>query len=272
MLEKLIYILGTTDTEHDRLSRQGRLIRNMTRHFLEELGLLAGMRVLDVGCGIGDVTLLAADMVVPEGQVVGIDLDESAVQRARYRAGKEGIKNAQFHACDFRDYENADMYDAAIGRCVLLHQQDPASALASVVKRVRSGGIVAFQEPCFSRGFSSPRAPLFHEVIGWLHTSVKASRLDADIGLKLPDIFVAAGLGIPKLTFEMLVDCSADSEIYEFVSDTVRSLMPKLDQINIVTPADVQIETLAGRLRQEQACLGSVIGIMPLMGAWCRKP
>jgi hypothetical protein len=34
----------------------------------------------------------------------------------------------------------------------------------------------------------------------------------------------------------------------------------------------VQIDTLAERLRQEQAVLGSVVGVMPLMGAWCRKP
>lgn len=271
-LEQLMYILGATDAEHDRLNRQGRLISKITRHFLEEIGLCPGMRVLDVGSGVGDVALLAARMVAPGGQVIGIDLDESALEQARHRASEKGIRNLQFHNCDFRNYESADLFDAVVGRCVLLHQQHPASALASVAKHVPSGGIVAFQEPWFSQAFSFPRAPLFEKVIGWLHSAVRGSGLDGDIGLKLPQMFASAGLRIPQLTFEMLVNCSAHSEIYEFVADTARSLMPKLDQLTTVAVGTVQIETLANRLRQEQASLGSVVGVMPLMGAWCRKP
>jgi hypothetical protein len=137
---------------------------------------------------------------------------------------------------------------------------------------VRSGGIVGFQEPWFSRGFSVPKLPLFEEVIGWLHSTVRASGLDDDIGLRLPFIFASVGLPAPKLTFEALVDCSADSEICEFVAATVRSLLPRLEQLGIVSSRRVQVETLAGRLRQEQAELSGVLGMMPLMGAWCRKP
>ena len=271
-LEQLMYILGATDAEHDRLNRQGRLISKITRHFLEEIGLCPGMRVLDVGTGVGDVALLAARMVAPRGQVIGIDLDESALEQARHRASERKIRNLHFHNCEFRNYERVDSFDAVVGRCVLLHQQHPASTLASVAKNVRSGGIVAFQEPWFSQAFSFPKAPLFEKVIGWLHSAVRGSGLDGDIGLKLPQIFASAGLAIPQLTFEMLVNCSAHSEIYQFVADTGRSLIPKLEQLNIVTAGTLQIETLANRLRQEQAGLGSVVGIMPLMGAWCHKP
>jgi SAM-dependent methyltransferase len=266
------YMLGRTHAEHDRLNRQGRLISNITRHFLEEMGLRSGMRVLDLGSGVGDVALLAARMVAPGGRVVGIDLDESALQRARHRAATEELSNVQFHACDFQDYTSSCLFDAVVGRCVLLHQPNPAMALTSVAKHARSGGIVAFQEPWFSRGFSFPKAALFEEVIGWLHRTVRESGLDGDIGLHLPSIFASAGLSAPKLTFEMLVDCSPDSEICQFIADTVRSLLPRLEQLGIIASARVQLDTLAERLRQEQAVLGSVVGVMPLMGAWCRKP
>lgn len=271
-LEQSEYMLGRTHAEHDRLNQQGRLISNITRHFLEEIGLCSGMTVLDVGSGVGDVAIMAARMVAPGGRVVGIDLDESALQRARHRAATEELSNVQFHACDFQDYTSSGLFDAVVGRCVLLHQPNPAMALTSVAKHARSGGIVAFQEPWFSRGFSFPKAALFEEVIGWLHSTVRASGLDSDIGLRLPSIFASAGLSAPKLTLEMLVDCSPDSEICQFVADTVRSLLPRLDQLGITASAHVQVDTLAERLRHEQAVLGSVVGVMPLMGAWCRKP
>jgi SAM-dependent methyltransferase len=271
-VEQLEYMLGTSDAEHDRLNRQGRLISNITRHFLEAMGLHSGMRVLDVGCGVGEVARLAARMVAPGGDVVGIDVDESALQMARHRAAGDELSNVQFHACDFQKYASNGLFDAVVGRCVLLHQHDPGMALSSVAKYVRSGGIVGFQEPWFSRGVSFPKLPLFEEVIGWLHGTVRASGLDGDIGLRLPSIFASVGLPAPNLTFEMLVDCSPDSEIFEFVVDTVRSLLPRLEQLGIVSSARVQVDTLAERLRQEQSGLGSVVGIMPLMGAWCRKP
>ena len=271
-LEQSEYMLGRTHAEHDRLNQQGRLISNITRHFLEEIGLCSGMTVLDVGSGVGDVAIMAARMVAPGGRVVGIDLDESALQRARHRAATEELSNVQFHVCDFQDYTSSCLFDAVVGRCVLLHQPNPAMALTSVAKHARSGGIVAFQEPWFSRGFSFPKAALFEEVVGWLHSTVRVSGLDGDIGLHLPSIFASAGLSAPKLTLEMLVDCSLDSEIYQFVADTVRSLLPRLEQLGIIASARVQVDTLAERLRQEQAVLESVVGVMPLMGAWCRKP
>ena len=74
------YVLGRTLAEHDRLNRQGRLISRLTQHFLEAAGLTSGMRVLDIGSGVGDVSLLAAGLVGGSGQVVGIDSDMAALK------------------------------------------------------------------------------------------------------------------------------------------------------------------------------------------------
>lgn len=264
-------MLGTTNAEHARLARQGRLVSKITRHFLEDVGLRPGMRVLDVGSGVGDVALMAARMVAPGGEVVGIDLDESALETARQRAVGEQISNVRFRACDFADYGTNELVDAVIGRCILLHQHNPVKALETVASHVRPHGIVAFQEPWFSRGFSFPRMPLFEEMIGWLHGCVRTSGLDADIGLRLASIFASAGLPAPKLTFEMLVVCSAETEIWHFVADTVRSLLPRLEELGVVHAGAVQPDALADRLRHEQSEFASVVGIMPLIGAWCRK-
>ena len=272
MVEQREYMLGRTNAEHDRLNRQGRLISGITQHFLDEMDLRPGMRVLDVGSGVGDVALLAARMVAPEGHVIGIDLDDAALNRARDRAAQEGLGNVEFHACDIHHYSSDDLFDAVLGRCVLLHQHDPAEALKSAARCVRLGGVVAFQEPWFSRGFSFPKLPLFDQVIGWLHKMVQDSGLDGDIGLRLPSLFATAGLPAPRLSFELLVNCSPDSEIFSFVVDTVRSLLPRLEQLGVTNAAQVKVDTLVGRLREEQAQFRSMVGVMPLMGAWCRKP
>jgi hypothetical protein len=120
--------------------------------------------------------------------------------------------------------------------------------------------------------FSNPPSPLFNQVVGWLHQTLTASGFDLDVGMRLYSLFVSVGLLAPRLAFEMLVDGNPESDIYEYSTDTMRSLLPRMERLGITTAELVQVETLTHRLRQEAAALGSVVGVMPLMGTWCRKP
>src|SRR5262249_2540853 len=67
------YALGYSESEFHRLEFQGGLFRDFTEDVLLRAGLAPGMQVLDAGCGVGDVSLLAADLVGPSGTVLGID-------------------------------------------------------------------------------------------------------------------------------------------------------------------------------------------------------
>src|SRR5579859_1076244 len=80
------YLPGHTDKETERLQRQARLLAPSTRWLLERAGIKAGMKVLDVGSGAGDVALLAADLVGQEGRVIGVDTNPTILEIARQRA------------------------------------------------------------------------------------------------------------------------------------------------------------------------------------------
>jgi SAM-dependent methyltransferase len=77
-----IYVPGYTEDELQRLTLQGRLVGRTTRALLVEAGLELGMRVLDVGCGVGDVSLLLAELVGSSGEVVGVDTNARALELA----------------------------------------------------------------------------------------------------------------------------------------------------------------------------------------------
>src|SRR5262244_2296179 len=79
------YVLGHSDRELERLRLQAKLVDPITRQFLIEAGIAPGMRVLDIGSGAGDVAFLAAQLVGPAGQVVGVDRSATALARARTR-------------------------------------------------------------------------------------------------------------------------------------------------------------------------------------------
>src|SRR5262249_30726946 len=77
----------------ERLILQARILRPYTEKFFRAAGLAPGMRVLDVGSGMGDVSLLSADIVGPGGRVLGIDRDVAALDNARRRTDQQGCSS-----------------------------------------------------------------------------------------------------------------------------------------------------------------------------------
>ena len=82
------YLLGHTDAEHDRLIRQARRLAPITENFLRDAGIRPGQRVLDLGSGVGDVSMLAARMVGVSGEIVGVERDARSIAKARARVAQ----------------------------------------------------------------------------------------------------------------------------------------------------------------------------------------
>jgi cyclopropane fatty-acyl-phospholipid synthase-like methyltransferase len=87
------YVLGHSVDEQRRLDAQGAQLRPFTERLLRDAGIRAGMRVLDVGCGTGDVSLLAADLSAPTGRVIGVDRSPEVLRTARARAEARGSRS-----------------------------------------------------------------------------------------------------------------------------------------------------------------------------------
>jgi precorrin-6B methylase 2 len=78
-MDNPVYALGHSDAELERLRVQSRYVEPITRQFFQEAGISAGMRVLDVGSGAGDVAFLTADLVGETGEVIGTDKATTAL-------------------------------------------------------------------------------------------------------------------------------------------------------------------------------------------------
>ena len=114
--------------------------------FLDQGHVAATDRVLDVGCGTGDVSFLAARLVGPTGAVLGVDRSAETVEVAQGRARDAGLGNVSFVVQDLSEVTVAAPVDALVGRLVLMYLDDPGAALRRLLEGVRPGGVVAFQE------------------------------------------------------------------------------------------------------------------------------
>jgi SAM-dependent methyltransferase len=88
------YALARSREEYERLSHQAAFIKGTTERLLRAADLEPGMRVLDVGSGAGDVAFLGAELVGPEGKVVGVDGAALAVARAASWSAWPGMAGA----------------------------------------------------------------------------------------------------------------------------------------------------------------------------------
>src|SRR6266853_6396368 len=123
------YVFGHPEEESQRLLQQSRLYNPCTRRFLEQAGITAGMKVLDMGSGAGDVAFLAGELVGPRGMVVGVEHDLPLLETARARACAAGMIQVSFVVGDLHNVALASDFDAVIGRNILLYLTDPVALL-----------------------------------------------------------------------------------------------------------------------------------------------
>lgn len=266
------YPLGHSDAELDRLIKQSQFFGVLTEQILRFAGLAPGMTVLDVGCGAGDVTLLAASLVGPEGRVLGVDRSEAAIALARRRAAAAGLANVEFRVADLGTFALDAPVDAVIGRLVLMYFADPAAQLRRLAALVRPGGLILFQEIHVRGGGSEPRCELWEASIDRVEAAFQHAGADPSLGTKLARVFVDAGLPRPEMLLGGRVDHGAPAASYGALAEITRSLLPVMERAGIATPHEIAIDTLAARLRDEAIAQRATVFAPPLIGAWTHRP
>lgn len=244
--------------------------QEITRGFLLRAGLRTGMRVLDAGCGGGRVAFIAATLVGGTGEVLGLDLSAQVLASANCRASELGLGNVRFAQGDLRDPPVHELFDAVIGRFVLTLVSEPARALARLASLVKPGGIIAFQELDFSGLRFSEPLPLCTQCRAWVLTALRATGADPEMGLKLHKTFIAAGLPAPSLSEEAIIGGGENFPGYELCAVSVKNLLSDIERLGIATRAQVDIDTLAARLKNEAIARNAVIALPSVIGAWAR--
>jgi 2-polyprenyl-3-methyl-5-hydroxy-6-metoxy-1,4-benzoquinol methylase len=266
------YALGDSAEEHRRLMLQSRFIGELTEALFARAGLAEGMRVLDVGCGAGDVSLLARDYVGASGSVLGIDRSAESVALARRRAASAGLHNLSFEESTLEALRVQGPFDALVGRLILLYLPQPAEALKQLARLVRPGGLVIFQEMDMATGRSLPALPLFQRVSNWVSTTFQRAGVDTEMGSRLFEIYRRAGLPAPQLLSAARAVGGDCPELCAWLAGTLASLLPLAEKLGVATRDEVQIDTLASRLGAELVAGGGAVHTPVFVGAWARMP
>lgn len=173
---------------------------------VERLSLSAGSSVLDVGCGSGASAIPAASRIGPTGQVIGVDLADRLLDRARAKAAYLGLRNVEFIAADMEQLGYADgAFDAVVSVFSIFFVPDIVRQTAELWRMVRPGGQLAITtwgprmfEPGTSAWWNAVRqhAPDLHSTFApWerVTTPEALAQLFADANIPPPTIVAEAG-------------------------------------------------------------------------------
>ena len=274
---KEVYPFQSSDEERKRLIAQGELVAPLTQRLFERAGITAGMRVLDIGSGSGDVALLAAQLVGPAGNVTGIDRDPAQVKYAEQRAKVRGLANVHFVAADFREIELTPAVDAIVGRLVLMFAANPLDAIQCVLRNLKPGGIIALQESIIDYEgpvFIEPLDCLAARAAEWFRAGFKHAGVHSRMGMRLFGLMRKAGLA-PSTEIDMLVPIQEgpDGALFSTLASVVRSQIAAIVASGVATETEIDIDTLEQRMIADAPADG-VVGYFNFghVGVWARKP
>jgi ubiquinone/menaquinone biosynthesis C-methylase UbiE len=262
-------VVSLSQDPMEQPSLSARAFEPHTHSLFLQAGLEPGMRVLDAWSGAGNVAFIARDVVGPSGEVIGFDQSSAPVAYASQRAVAAGFSNVRFVEASIDDLPFGSEFDAVVGRVVLMYRRDPVGDLRALIRCVRPGGLVIFQEFDQLTGKTVPAAPVVDQVRDWMLDAFARAGIQMEMGHMLYQTFKAVGLPPPEMEIDGFVS-GVEGISPALFANVVRTLIPQLEALGVATADEIEIETLEERMRADLARTGGVMSTPLLIGAWSR--
>lgn len=214
-----------------------------TAELLERVGVAAGMRCIDLGCGGGEVTFELARLVGPTGHVTGVDMDEVKVALAREAAAARGLSNVELEVANVAEWDEPGAYDLVYCRFLLEHLSRPVDVLRPMWAAVAPGGTIAVEATDFDGQFGEPPDEAFERHERLYRAVVERRGGDPTVGRKMFGLFLQAGIPRPEIRLVQAVH--SEGEAKTLATLTLEAVADAVVEEGIATAEEVDA-TLAG--------------------------
>jgi SAM-dependent methyltransferase len=265
------YVLGSDDVEIARLQVQAAAIAEPTAMLLERGGVKQGMRVLDLGSGPGDVAFQVAEMVGPDGSVVGVERDVAQLAEAERRLQARGSRNITFQQGDVRTYIHDQPFDAVVCRLLLMHLPDAVDVVAHHVRALPPGSIFVAVDYDMGASRALPPVALLDDVRRWIEAGFAHAHADPFVGMRLPVLLEMAGL-VEVGSLGVQTYFPPNHPVAPSLPvGVVRALLPAIVASGAATEEEIGLDTLEQRLGDAIRTAGAVWAMPTVVGGWGRR-
>lgn len=270
MSDSAAYVMGHDDRERRRLLLQASILNPLTEQLFRRAGISSGMHVLDIGCGVGDVSLLVARLVGRHGRVTSVDMDPAALGTLEARASAEATKNIDCIQADLHGWKPGRRFDAVVGRHILIHSRDPLAVLRNCAASLHERGLAVFHEYDFSVVHRAwPPTPLQRRLMD-VFDQFFARVTCGNIGSRLWNLLMEAGFERPDCRAEYPLDGGPDSVFYEWITESLRSIHTGAIAQGVIAEGEFDLGRVEQQIREEVTAGNSCIPAPAMIGAFAR--
>ena len=247
------------NVEIDRLIVTARFRDPHVRDGLRRIGIRAGHKAIDVGCGPLGALLVLAETIGPTGTVVGLDMDAPSLQQAGAILRHHGHDRVQLVQGNISAMSPAAIcppgpFDVAVCTQFLNNQQDPVDALRRVAGFVRSGGHLLVQSPLFfdHAPRSEPEVPALGTIVRWFGELMRRRGASPDVARTYRGLCQAAGLKEVSQRGFFLAESTGAGACLQAAHDALLGISAQIVQHSIASREEVD-DTLR-QLQTSAAC------------------
>lgn len=267
------YVLGHKDREIQRLVLHAEILVPIPTRLFHSAGIKPGIKILNLGCGAVDISLLAAKLTGPDATVTAIDSSEKAILFARERACQAGVKNIDFRITSLAEYEEEVNFDFAIGRYVLMFQADPVCFITKTAQLYLPGGVLAFDEIYPSgKPLNSSEMHLITQISEMLKNFFENKLTYADIPVWIGPLFSKAQLPAPDIFCELPVYYSQYKKIGFYLAETFCSFLADIAELSTKEVNMIPPEKMSDFLIKEREKYNPQVELWRQTCAWTRMP
>lgn len=263
------YLLATGKKAVSRLDLLERIFGPATRQLLSAAGLCPGMRVAEIGCGIGFTAQWVSTQVNPGGSVTGVDSSSDQLRIAEKSAAEAGITNLLFR--ESNAYETGlpqDSFDLVYSRFLLCHLADPAKALAEMNSLLKRGGILVCEDHDDGGVFTEPTTNAYQRLVQISNAVNRSHGLDSYIGLKLPRLFRDVGFSRPEVKVNQIGLLRGEEK--RFWELTLREAAPAILAAHASTSEE--LDAICEEIRKIAQDESILLMLARVTQVWARKP
>jgi SAM-dependent methyltransferase len=261
------YIIAGGVAGKERLDLLARVCEPGTNALLDYVGIGAGARCLDVGCGGGHVSRELAKRAGITGSVVAIDLDETVLGLARADVMAAGLTNVVFRCGDVTDLDESG-YDIVFARYLLSHVADPVLVVERMVRALKPGGTAIVEDTDFSGCLCRPPSTAYDRYVALYRETVCRRGGNADLGPRLPTLLAEAGL--QQIGTSVFQACGLDGEVKLIPPLTLERIADAVVAEGVATADD--IARFVAELYAQAADPTTLMSLPRTVQAWGAKP
>ncbi|MCX7121988.1 MAG: methyltransferase domain-containing protein [Gammaproteobacteria bacterium] len=193
LLDNSKYILKVGASASLRLDMLQELHGKYSEQFIAQVQFNPGMSILDIGCGIGNMSCCFARQF-PDCRVVGLDNSEAQLLLASQRASYKNLSNLEFRKGDLEDLTDLnEQFDIIYSRYCLIHVSNPMATLKNLKNKLAPNGRIILEEPSMDSAFCYPENAAYKKSRDLLNRLAQLRGFDFEVGKKLETLLHDAG-------------------------------------------------------------------------------